>query len=105
MSDANSQVPQEGLLFPGQGAQFEGMGRDWCDAHDTARRTFEESNAALGFDLSEQLWSGGESVHRTDVAQPGIFTTSVAITRVLIERGLDPAVAPLAAGLSLGEYT
>ncbi|MEE8469097.1 MAG: ACP S-malonyltransferase [Planctomycetota bacterium] len=95
----------EAILLPGQGAQFEGMGRDWCEAYETARATFQEADEILGFALSERCWAGGEDVHRTDVAQPGIFTTSVAILRVLQERGLDLAAAPMAAGLSLGEYT
>lgn len=95
----------EALLFPGQGAQFEGMGRDWAQAFPLARETFEQAERILGLPLRELCWSRGEEVHRTDVAQPGIFTTSVAILRVLTERGLDPAAAPLCAGLSLGEYT
>jgi [acyl-carrier-protein] S-malonyltransferase len=81
------------------------MGRDWCEAFPAAARTFAEASAALGFSLEDACWSRGEEVHRTDVAQPGILTTSAAIVRVLIERGLDPAAAPLTAGLSLGEYT
>jgi [acyl-carrier-protein] S-malonyltransferase len=95
----------EAILFPGQGAQHEGMGRDWCEAHPLARETFREASAALGFSLEEACWSKGEFVHRTDVAQPGILVTSVAIVRVLEQRGLDLARAPLVAGLSLGEYT
>lgn len=95
----------DAILFPGQGAQFEGMGRDWAEAFPTARRTWEEADQALGFPLSETCWSGGDDVHRTDVAQPGIFVTSVATVRVLEERGLDRASVPLTAGLSLGEYT
>lgn len=95
----------EALLFPGQGAQFEGMGRDWAEAFPAAAKTWAEADEALGFSLSEACWTGGDGVNRTDVAQPGILTTSVAIVRVLTERGLDPAAAPLCAGLSLGEYT
>jgi [acyl-carrier-protein] S-malonyltransferase len=95
----------EAILFPGQGAQYEGMGKDWCEAFPTARRTFEQASEALGFSLEQACWSRGEEVHRTDVAQPGILTTSVAIVRVLCERGFDRPAAPLAAGLSLGEYT
>lgn len=95
----------EAVLFPGQGAQFEGMGRDWADAFPTAAATWREADEALGFSLSEACWSSGEDVNRTDIAQPGIFTTSVAILRVLRETGLDPATSPLTAGLSLGEYT
>lgn len=95
----------EGILFPGQGAQFEGMGRDWCETHETARRTFEEADRVLGFSLSEKCWTGAEEVNRTDIAQPGIFTTSVAILRTLRELGEAPAEVGMCAGLSLGEYT
>lgn len=95
----------ESLLFPGQGAQFEGMGRDWCEAFPTAKATFAEASRVLGFSLEEACWSRGEEVHRTDVAQPGILVTSAAIVRVLIEKGLDSGAGALTAGLSLGEYT
>lgn len=96
----------EAILFPGQGAQFPGMGKDWAEAFPTARATFEEASDALGLDLAAQCWDGGDDVHRTDVAQPGILTTSAAIVRVLVEeQGLDLSTAPLCAGLSLGEYT
>lgn len=95
----------EAVLFPGQGAQFEGMGRDWCEAFPTARETFAEADRVLGFPLSEACWSQGEAVHRTDVAQPGIFTVGVAVMRVLAEGGLEPGRAAMTAGLSLGEYT
>lgn len=95
----------EALLFPGQGAQFEGMGQDWCAAFPVARHTFEEAHDVLGFSLRDACWSSGDEVHRTDIAQPGIFTTSAAIVRVLEERGLERSAVPLAAGLSLGEYT
>ena len=67
----------EAVIFPGQGAQFEGMGRDWCEAYTTAQATFDEASEALGFSLSEACWGSGDEVHRTDVAQPGILTTSV----------------------------
>ncbi len=93
------------MLFPGQGAQFEGMGRDWCEAHPSARATFAEASRVLGFSLEEACWSRGDEVNRTDVAQPGILVTGVAVVRVMIERGFDPSTAAMTAGLSLGEYT
>jgi [acyl-carrier-protein] S-malonyltransferase len=102
------------ILFPGQGAQFEGMGRDWADVHPVARATWAEADAVLGFELSAACWSRGDEVHRTDIAQPGIYTTGVAIVRVLESLasapggagpGLTSGAAPLVAGLSLGEYT
>lgn len=95
----------EAVLFPGQGAQFPGMGKDWFEAEPAARRVWESAERALGFALREACWDKGDEVHRTDIAQPGILTTSAAIVAVLQERGLDPARAPLTAGLSLGEYT
>lgn len=95
----------QAVLFPGQGAQFEGMGRDWCERFALARDTFAEASDALGLSLEELCWSRGEEVNRTDAAQPGILTTSVAVLRVLQQRGLNLASVELAAGLSLGEYT
>ncbi len=95
----------EAVLFPGQGAQFAGMGKDWCEAFPTAKATFAEASAVLGFSLEDACWNRGDEVNRTDIAQPGILVTSVAVLRVLIERGLDPRAARMTAGLSLGEYT
>jgi len=95
----------EAILFPGQGAQFSGMGRDWADARPTAARIFAQADEILGFALSEACWADGDGVNRTDIAQPGILTTSVAILSCLEEDGLDPKTSPLTAGLSLGEYT
>jgi len=93
------------LLFPGQGSQSEGMGRDFAVAFPAARAIFERADRVLGIPLTEMCWSRGDEVNRTDVAQPGILTTSVAIVSVLQERGLDLARVPFVAGLSLGEYT
>ena len=93
------------ILFPGQGAQAEGMGRDWTEAFPAAREVFERADRVLGLPLSDLCWNRGDEVNRTDVAQPGILTTSVAIVTVLQQRGLDLATVPLVAGLSLGEYT
>jgi [acyl-carrier-protein] S-malonyltransferase len=95
----------EAVLFPGQGAQFAGMGRDWVETFPAAARTFERAESALGFALREAIWDRGDEVNRTDIAQPGILTTSAAIIGVLVERDLDPRATALTAGLSLGEYT
>lgn len=93
------------ILCPGQGAQAEGMGRDFAEAFPEAKAVWDEADKVLGFSLSKACWESGDDVNRTDVAQPGIFTTGVAVLRVLEARGLDLASAPFAAGLSLGEYT
>lgn len=97
---------QRAILLPGQGAQHPGMGQAFAQRYPAAARRFEEADEALGFALSKACFEGGDSIHRTDLAQPGILTTSVAILSVLVEEeGLDLAKVPFAAGLSLGEYT
>jgi [acyl-carrier-protein] S-malonyltransferase len=92
-----------GLLFPGQGSQFVGMGRDLADAYPEARRTFEEADETLGFALSTLAWDGPEAeLTATSVAQPAILTHSVAVFRVVGGRLGDVS---LAAGHSLGEFS
>jgi [acyl-carrier-protein] S-malonyltransferase len=93
------------LLLPGQGAQHPGMGEEWCQLYPRARETFAQASEQLGFSLEDACWRRGEEVHRTDIAQPGIFVTSVAILSALAGEGLDLRSVPLVAGLSLGEYT
>jgi [acyl-carrier-protein] S-malonyltransferase len=91
------------FLFPGQGSQSVGMGRDLAAAFPIARQTFEEANDALGFDLAELCFSGPEEQLRlTEFTQPAIFTVSVAALRVLAAAG---ATADYFAGHSLGEYS
>ncbi len=103
MTDTSNTTPA--LLFPGQGAQAEGMGKDWAEAFPEAQAVWDEADEVLGFSLSKACWESGDEVNRTDIAQPGIFTTGVAIMRVLESRGFDRMTAPMTAGLSLGEYT
>jgi [acyl-carrier-protein] S-malonyltransferase len=91
------------FLFPGQGSQSVGMGRDLAASFPIARQTFEEANEALGFDLAELCFSGPEEQLRlTEFTQPAIFTVSVAALRVLAAAG---ATADYFAGHSLGEYS
>jgi len=93
-----------GLLFPGQGSQFVGMGRDLFDGHDLARAAFEEADDALGFALSRLCFDGPESeLIRTDNAQPAILTHSAAVLRCL-QHALGEDIV-MAAGHSLGEFT
>jgi [acyl-carrier-protein] S-malonyltransferase len=95
------------LLFPGQGSQFVGMGRDLAEASSTARRTFEEADDILGISLSRLCWDGPESeLTLTRNAQPALLVHSIAAWRTLVEAGdLDPAAVQLAAGHSLGEFS
>lgn len=93
------------LVFPGQGAQTVGMGKDLCDVSAAAKAAFAEADDALGFSLSEIIFNGPEDkLVLTAYTQPAILTMSVAVLRALDERGvkLTPAFV---AGHSLGEYT
>ncbi len=90
------------FLFPGQGSQAVGMGRDLHDRFAAARTTFEEADDALGFSLSKLCFEGPEDRLRlTAFTQPAIVTVSVVAERVLREQGVAPTVV---AGHSLGEY-
>jgi len=97
-------------LFPGQGAQQVGMGKDLCDAFAGARAVFEQAEAATGLALRKFCFQGpDDQLARTDVCQPAIFTVSaatLAVMRDLLGADKFAAIRPaFAAGLSLGEYT
>ena len=95
------------FLFPGQGSQATGMGKELFDNYEVARRTFEEADEALGYKLSEVCFDGPEEkLKLTEITQPAILTASIAAWRVLQEKGLKPDfVADYVAGHSLGEYS
>jgi [acyl-carrier-protein] S-malonyltransferase len=91
------------LLFPGQGSQALGMGKDLAEKYPVARRTFEEADDALGYKLSAVCFDGPEDRLRlTEITQPAILTASVAALRVLETRMPKPSYV---AGHSLGEYS
>jgi [acyl-carrier-protein] S-malonyltransferase len=92
------------IVFPGQGSQYVCMGKTFYDGFDVARRTFEEANDALGYDIARLSFVGPqEALDRTENTQPALLTASVAAYRALGEKvGLNPSYF---AGHSLGEYT
>jgi [acyl-carrier-protein] S-malonyltransferase len=91
------------FLFPGQGSQSIGMGKELADRYPIARQTFEEADEVLGYKLSQLCFEGPEDQLRlTEITQPAILTASTAAWRVLNEKGIRPSFV---AGHSLGEYS
>ncbi len=94
----------DAFVFPGQGSQYSGMGKDLAENFSTAKHLYEEANDLLGFDLEALCFSGSEDdLKLTANTQPAILTTSIAALRVIQEEtDLFPAYV---AGHSLGEYS
>lgn len=92
------------FIFPGQGAQEVGMGKELCEKYEVARETFAQANEALGFDLKKICFEGPiQELTKTKFTQPAILTHSIAVFRVLAqELGITPQYS---AGHSLGEYS
>ena len=101
-------MPTVAHVFPGQGAQAVGMGRDLYESSPAARRVFDEADAALGFRLSQLCFEGPEDeLRRTINTQPAILATSIACLRAAEESRSDllQGTPAFVAGHSLGEYT
>jgi len=91
------------FIYPGQGAQYTGMGKEIYENYAEAREVFEEANDALRYDITRLCFEGpDEELMKTENTQPAILTVSIALTKVLSKRGLK---ADVTAGLSLGEYS
>lgn len=94
------------VIFPGQGSQAVGMGRDVSAISPRAREIYARANDTLRFDVTECCFQGpAERLERTDIQQPAIFVTSAAIWEAYLEAGGTRDHFSYAAGLSLGEYT
>lgn len=90
------------FLFAGQGAQTLGMARDLYEHFDIVKATFEQASQILGYDIRHLIDEDQDKLNQTRFTQPAILTTSVAIYKLLIEKGISPDIV---AGLSLGEYS
>ena len=90
------------FLFAGQGAQYLGMGRDLYDQYPIVKETIDQASQVLGYDLRHLIDAEEDKLNQTRYTQPAILATSVAIYRLLQEKGYHP---DMVAGLSLGEYS
>ncbi|MHC4522563.1 MAG: ACP S-malonyltransferase [Planctomycetota bacterium] len=100
-------VAKRAFLFPGQGAQHVGMGKDFFDEFEVARDIYHRANDVLGLDLAQICFSGEETeLSKTLISQPAILVTSVAMLEVFRSlKGADATACHAACGHSLGEYT
>ena len=96
-------MPKTAFLFPGQGSQAAGMGRELAENFAAARQVFDQADEALGFSLSRLCFEGpDEQLKLTENTQPAILTCSIATLAAVRERGITPDYV---AGHSLGEYS
>jgi len=106
LSNPQSRPTPVAFLFPGQGSQAVGMGKELAARYPVAQKTFDEADAALGYALSALCFEGPEEkLKMTEVTQPAILTVSVAALRVLRENHSEGMEPGFVAGHSLGEYS
>ena len=89
------------FIYPGQGAQIPGMGKDFYENSESARATYDEASELLQIDMKQLCFEKNELLNQTEYTQAAMVTTCLAMTKVVEEKGLHPDVT---AGLSLGEY-
>jgi len=89
------------FMFPGQGAQYVGMGKDFYDSFACSKEIFDKANEVLDIDVKKLCFEENEDINITEYTQAAMVTASVAILKKIEEMGLKP---DLTAGLSLGEY-
>lgn len=89
------------FMFPGQGAQYVGMGKDFYETYDTAKKVFELASEVSGLNIADICFTENDKLNITEYTQIAMLATEVAILKVLVENGVH---ADICAGLSLGEY-
>ncbi|MGI6586704.1 MAG: ACP S-malonyltransferase [Gracilibacteraceae bacterium] len=96
-------MPKIACIFPGQGAQYTGMGKELAERYREAMNIFDLASERLGIDMKKLCFEGDEEeLKKTENTQPSILTVSIAMLEVLKLKGIEPHIA---AGLSLGEYS